>query len=75
MLPSRLAYLAPLVEEVLQHLVGLELGGVRLVHGPPEQLVALAAGDEAGFGEAGGEGGMGQRVAPEAEGGPGYEAR
>src|SRR5438309_1510788 len=48
------AHLAALVEQVLQNLVGLELNSVRLVHGPPEQLVALATGDKAGFGEAGG---------------------
>src|SRR5439155_27202808 len=48
------AHLAPLVEQVLQQLVGLQLGGVRVVHGPPEQLVALATGDKARFGEAGG---------------------
>src|SRR5438445_282848 len=45
--------LAALVEEVVQHLVGLQLWGVRLVHLPPELLVALEAGGEAGFGEAG----------------------
>ena len=38
----------------LEHLLGLQLFGVRLVHRPPQQLVALTAGDEAGFGEAGG---------------------
>src|SRR2546427_11178335 len=33
---GRFAHLAALVEEVLQHLVGLELERVRLVHLPPE---------------------------------------
>jgi len=49
----RLAYQAALVEEVLEHLVGLQLDGIGLVHLPPELLVALEAGGEAGFGEAG----------------------
>ena len=44
--------LPALVEAVLEHLVGLELYGERLVGFPPEELVALGAGDEAGFGEA-----------------------
>src|SRR5437879_1849861 len=55
------AHLAALVEQVLQNLVGLQLDGVRLVHGPPEQLVALATGDKAGFGEARGLRGHGAK--------------
>lgn len=42
-----------LVEAVLQNLVGLQLLGLRLVDSPPEELLALDAGDEAGFGEVG----------------------
>src|SRR2546430_7444128 len=49
--------LRALVEAVLEHLVGLELDGKRLVDFPPEELVALEAGGEAGFGEAVGHGG------------------
>jgi hypothetical protein len=45
--------MAPLVEQVLQHLIRLELSRVRLVHRPPEELLALAAGDEPGFGKVG----------------------
>src|SRR5207249_11587075 len=55
---GRFPYLAALVEQVLQHLVGLELDGVRLVHLPPELLVALEAGGEAGLGEAEGHAGV-----------------
>jgi len=47
-----LPHQAALVEEVLEHLVGLQLDGVGLVDLPPEFLVALEAGGEAGFGEA-----------------------
>lgn len=46
------AHLTALIEQVLQHLVGLQLLRLGLVHGPPEQLVALDARDEAGLGEA-----------------------
>ncbi len=53
-LPSRFAHQAALVEEVLEDFVRLQLLGVRLVHLPPQLLVALEAGGEAGFGEAGG---------------------
>src|SRR5207244_4145037 len=49
---SQLAHLTALVEQVLQHLVGLQLDGIRLVHLPPQLLVALEAGGEAGLGEA-----------------------
>jgi len=41
-----------MVETVLEYDVGLQLLGVGLVHFPPEELVALASGDEAGLGEA-----------------------
>src|SRR5438876_833244 len=51
---GRFTHLAALVEQVLQDLVGLELERVRLVHLPPELLMALEAGGEAGLGEAGG---------------------
>ena len=53
---SRFAHQAALVEEVLEHFVGFQLGGVGLVHFPPQLLVALEAGGEAGFGEPGGGG-------------------
>src|SRR5688500_17624859 len=43
--------MSPLVEQVLQHLVGLELRRVALVHLPPQQLVALRARHEAALGE------------------------
>ena len=43
--------MAALVEAVLQDLVGLELPGVGFVDSPPEEFLALPAGDEAGFGE------------------------
>src|SRR6184192_2919013 len=52
--PGRFAHLAALVEEILQDLVGLELERFRLVHLPPELLVALEAGGEARLGEPGG---------------------
>jgi len=41
-----------LVEQVLQQLVALQLERARLVQLPPELLVALEAGGEAGLGEA-----------------------
>src|SRR5205823_13439685 len=47
---------AALVEEILQDFVGLQLDRVGLVHLPPELLVALQAGGEAGLGEAGARG-------------------
>src|SRR5438552_5428784 len=50
---GRFTHLAALVEQILQDLVGLELERVRLVHLPPELLVALEAGGETGLGEAG----------------------
>jgi hypothetical protein len=50
--PSEHANLFSLIETVLEHLVGLEFHGTRLVHLPPEQLVALHAGGVAGLGEA-----------------------
>ena len=49
---SEFADLRALVEAVEQDLVGLEFLGDRLVDRPPEQLGALAAGDEAGLREA-----------------------
>src|SRR2546427_8020848 len=49
--------LRALVEAVLEHLVGLELDGKRLVDFPPEELWALGAGGEAGFGDGVGRGG------------------
>ncbi len=45
-------------ETVLEHFVGLELDGERFVDLPPEQVVALGAGDEARFGKAVGQGVM-----------------
>ena len=49
--PGELADLAALVEEVEEDLIGLELGGVGFVDGPPEELLALVAVGEAGFGK------------------------
>ncbi len=40
-----------LVEEILEHYVGLEFRGVRFVHGPPEELGALPPVHEPGLGE------------------------
>jgi hypothetical protein len=48
-----------LVEPVLEHDVGLELLGLGLVDLPPEESVALAAGDVAGLGEVVGAGWLG----------------
>ncbi len=56
---GELAHLLPLVEPVLEDDVGLQLLGLGLVDFPPEELVALAAGYEAGLGEAVGAGGCG----------------
>src|SRR5256714_5264609 len=46
------ADLCALVEAVLQHLIRLELDRLRLVHFPPQELVALHAGGVLGLGEA-----------------------
>ena len=43
------AYRSPVVEERLQRLIGLELRRLRLVHGPPQPLVTLEAGQDTRF--------------------------
>ena len=43
------AHGSPVVEERLQRLVGLELRRLRLVHGPPQPLVALEASEDTRF--------------------------
>jgi hypothetical protein len=50
-IPGEGADLCALVKSVLKDLVRLELDGAGLVGFPPEQLVALLAGGEEGFGE------------------------
>src|SRR2546421_3843803 len=46
------ADLCSLIKAILEHLIGLQLDRVRLVHFPPQQLVALQAGGVLGLGEA-----------------------
>jgi hypothetical protein len=46
LLPSQLSNVVPLVEEILEDLVGLEFFGVWIVDLPPEELGALPPCDE-----------------------------
>ena len=46
---GQLANLTALIETVLKHPIGLELHCFGLVNLPPEELVALPAGNEAGL--------------------------
>src|SRR5207253_217087 len=50
-IPGEAADLGALVKPVLEQLVRLELDSHRLVDLPPQQLVALLASSEEGFGE------------------------
>jgi len=45
------AHGGPVVKERLERVVGLELRRSRLVHGPPQPLVALETGEDTGLGK------------------------